>query len=130
VKAATARTVLTVDFGRKRAPRPTVAPTGRVPRVARLLALANRIDRMVHDGEIRNLAEAARRLGLTRARVTQVANLLLLAPQIQEAILDLPLVTNGRERITERQLRTIVAEPHWERQLAAWRKINERDALL
>ena len=85
---AVAKTVLSVDLRKKRAPLATVAPTGRVPRVARLLALAHRIDRMVHDGEIRNLSEAARRLGLTRARVTQVMNLLLLAPEIQEAILE------------------------------------------
>jgi hypothetical protein len=57
--------------------------------------------------------------------MTQIMNLLLLAPEIQEAILALPPITNGRDRMTERQLRTIVAEPHWERQMAAWRKIHE-----
>jgi hypothetical protein len=52
VKTATARTVLTVDFGRKRATRPTVAPKGRVPRVARLLALAHKIDATMLPGQL------------------------------------------------------------------------------
>ena len=67
--------------------------------------------------------EAARRLGLTRARVTQIVNLTLLAPAIQEPILDLPPVTSGRDRITERTLRPIVTEPAWERQMVRWRSI-------
>jgi hypothetical protein len=71
---------------------------------------------MVRTGELRDLADAARALGLTRARVTQVMNLLLLAPEIQEAVLDLPEVTNGRDPVTERQLRKIVAEPFWRTQ--------------
>ena len=79
MKAAAATTVLTVDFRKKRAPRPTVAPTGRVPRVARLLALAHKIDSMIKDGELRDLAEAARVVGITRARMTQLMNLLLLS---------------------------------------------------
>jgi hypothetical protein len=88
-----------------------------------MLALAHKIDAMVRDGEFRDYAEAARRMGLTRARVTQITNLLLLAPQIQEAILNLPPVTNGRDPISERRLRPIVAEPEWQRQIVAWRRI-------
>jgi hypothetical protein len=65
---------------------------------------------------------------LTRARVTQLTNLLLLAPAIQEEILALPPVTTGRDLITERTLRPIVAEPVWERQIATWRQLNAKDA--
>jgi len=120
VKPAAAVTTHTVDFQPRPAPRPTVAPTGRVPRVARLLALAYRIDAMVRAGELRDLAHAARVMGLTRARVTQVMNLLLLAPEIQEAILEMPPVTKGRDTITERTLRRIVAEAEWHRQILLW----------
>jgi hypothetical protein len=42
--------------------------------------LAHRIDAMVRTGEFRDYADAARALGLTRARITQITNLLLLAP--------------------------------------------------
>ena len=52
--------------------------------------------------------------------MTQITNLLLLVPRIQEAILDLPLVTNGRDPITERQLRRIVAEADWNQQMEIW----------
>ncbi len=120
---AAARTVLRVDFAPERPQRGDVAPTGRVPRVARLLALAHRIDGMIRNGELDDLADAARRLNLTRARVSQITNLLLLAPAIQEAVLDLPLVTNGRDPVSERQLRPIAAEPDWNKQLSMWRQI-------
>ena len=118
------RTVVRVDFAPTTPQRRDVAPTGRVPRVARLLALAHKIDSMIRNGELDDLAEAARRQNLTRARVTQITNLLLLAPGIQEAVLGMPLVTNGRDPVTERQLRPIAAEPDWNRQLSMWRQIN------
>ena len=117
MKARGAKTVLSVDFTRKRRQRAVVAPTGRTPRVTKMLVLAHRIDTMVRDGQVRDYADAARQLGLTRARVTQITNLLLLAPEIQEAILDLPPVINGRDPISERQLREIVAQTDWGRQM-------------
>jgi len=130
VKAAAAKTVVSVDFSPTRLQRATVALTGRLPRVTRMLALAHRIDSMVRRGEIADYADAARILGLTRARVTQITSLLLLAPEIQEAILDLPRVTKGRDPISERQLRVVVAEPDWNRQLILWREIHGPRAVL
>jgi hypothetical protein len=90
--------------------------------VARLLALAHEIERRIRTGELDDLAHAARVLGLTRARVTQMVNLTLLAPEIQEEILTTLQVTVGRDAVTERMLRSIVAEPVWERQFVAWRQ--------
>ena len=119
MKAAAVKTVVRVQFGDKRPQSPPRAPTGRVPRVAHLLALAHKIDGKVRTAEFNDLADAARQLELTRARVSQITNLLLLAPEIQEAILDLPRVT-GRDPITERQLRPIAAEADWNRQQALW----------
>ena len=124
MNAPVTRTVVRVDFEPELPHGPTVATTGRVPRVARLLALAHWIDGMVRNGELDDMAEAARQLNLTRARVTQITNLLLLAPEIQEAILDLPLVIKGRDSITERQLRPIAAEPDWNKQRSMWRVVN------
>ena len=126
MKAAAAKTVLSVDFAWKRPRRATVAPTGRIPRVVRMLAFAHRIEGMVRDGEFTDHADAARRLGLTRPRITQITSLLLLAPTIQEAILDLPPVTTGRDPISERQLRPIVAEPDWTNQLRSWNQVWEK----
>ena len=124
MNAPAVRTVVRVDFGAGRPQRRDSAPTVRVPRVVRLLALAHRIDSMIRNGELDDLADAARLLNLTRARVTQITNLLLLAPEIQEAILNMGLVISRRDPVTERQLRPIVAEPDWNKQLSMWRQIN------
>jgi hypothetical protein len=88
------------------------------------LALAHQIDGMIRAGELRDLADAARAIGVTRARMTQIMNLLLLAPEIQEAILDLPPVKQGRDPISERMLRAIVAEAEWELQMAIWDEVK------
>jgi hypothetical protein len=94
--------------------------------VARLLALAHEIERRIRAGELDDLAHAARVFGLTRARVTQIVSLTLLAPAIQAEILALPPVAVGRDPITERTLRPIVAEPVWERQVASWCGLHAR----
>jgi hypothetical protein len=92
--------------------------------VARTLALAHRIDTMIRAGELRDLADAARAIDVTRSRMTQITSLLLLAPAIQEAVVNLPPVTNGREPVSERQLRRIVAEPDWNEQRALWSEVR------
>ena len=123
-RPAQARTTYTVSFGQTAPRRATHRDTGRIPRVARTLVLAHRIDVMIRAGELRDLADAAQMLGLTRARVSQISNLLLLAPAIQEAILNLPSVTNERNSISERALRRIVAEPDWTRQRLLWDEVT------
>jgi len=59
----------------------------RIPRITRLMALAIKFEDMIACGEVRDYAEIARLGFVTRARLTQIMNLLLLAPEIQEAIL-------------------------------------------
>ncbi len=103
-------------------PRPLVLP-GRVPRVARLMALAIRFDGLIREGVVADYAEIARLGHVTRARLTQIVNLLNLAPDIQEAILLLPPVEKGRDPITERELRPIAAVPDWQKQRRMWRRI-------
>lgn len=56
-------------------------------RLARQLALAHLVERMIDAGEIATFAEAASRLGVMTARVSQVMDLLGLAPAVREAIL-------------------------------------------
>ena len=100
----------------------TLAPAnaGRVPRVTHLLALAHRIDGMIRCGEIRDWADAARLAGVTRARMTQIANLLLLTPMIQEGILNLAKATRGPDPVTEHALREVAAHADWGRQEVPW----------
>lgn len=47
-------------------------PGATVPTEARLLALAYAVEAAVEDGRFRSVAEVARALGLTRARLSQV----------------------------------------------------------
>ena len=62
-------------------------PTEKVPRVARLLALAHKFQRMLDCGEVASMAELARLGRVSRAQITQITDLLLLAPEIQETVL-------------------------------------------
>ncbi len=101
-------------------------PPGRLPRVSRLMALAIRFDQLVREGAVADYAEIARLGHVTRARLTQIMNLLSLAPDIQEAILCLPRVDAGRDPITERELRPIAAMPDWQKQRRMWRRIALR----
>jgi hypothetical protein len=115
--------------GKKRAvvgekPCSAVATPGRLPRVARLMALAIRFDQLIRDGEVQDLADIARLGQVTRARVTQIMNLLHLAPDIQQEILALPRIGSGRDRVTERDLRPIAALPDWRKQRIQWRRIR------
>jgi hypothetical protein len=100
---------------------PAPPPAGRIPRISRLMALAIRFEQLIRDGVVKDQADLARLAQITRARVTQIMDLLLLAPGIQEEILFLPPVEKGRDRITERCLRAVAAEVHWETQEPKWR---------
>jgi len=95
---------------------------GHPARVARLLALAHRLHDQLAAGEYRDYADIARQHHLTRARVTQIMNLLLLAPAIQEEILFLE-VPPGRQAISERTLRAIAATLQWKEQQTLWSKL-------
>ena len=100
------------DGGRGRAKSPA-APT--IPRIARLMALAVKFQDMVDQGEVPDYAAIARLGYVTRARLTQIMNLILLAPDIQETILFQTKIPQGRSS-GERAWRTLTAEPNWKRQ--------------
>ncbi len=78
-----------------------------------MLAFAHHVERLIDAGELSGYAEAARALGVTRARLTQIMKLLLLAPDVHEQILAGGLVGS------ERRLRRVVDEPIWSRQCPA-----------
>ncbi|MCC5786922.1 MAG: hypothetical protein JJU33_09495 [Phycisphaerales bacterium] len=99
-------------------------PPGRVPRVARLLALAIKFDKMLQDGVVGSQTDLAALARVTQPRMTQIMNLLHLAPDIQEEILFLPPVTEGRDPVTERDLRDIVTTAAWPRQRRQWANIT------
>ncbi len=104
-------------------PRPGTRAQGRVPRVARLVALAVWLEQLVQENVISDYAELARLGRVSRARITQIMNLRLLAPDILEALLFLPLVCAGPDPISERDLRRLASEPHWGRQRRLWSEL-------
>jgi hypothetical protein len=88
---------------------PIPAPVPRIPRVTRLMALAIKFQDMVDRGEVRDYADMARLGHVTRARTSQIMNLLLLAPDIQENLLH----AVSEISITERNVRLAVREVDW-----------------
>jgi hypothetical protein len=84
--------------------------------MARILALAHLVEHLVEAGELKDYADAARRLGIAKSHMTHVTNLLSLAPDIQEAILD------GRLDTTEHALRSISRLVEWSEQRVALRR--------
>ena len=102
---------------RGRPHRPTEPEPPRIPRITRLMALAIKFQDMVDRGEVRDYADLARLGYVTRARLTQIMNLLLLAPNIQEDVLG---VGQQATAITERHLRSLVKLVTWKEQRRAW----------
>ncbi|MBN2563618.1 MAG: hypothetical protein JXQ75_22085 [Phycisphaerae bacterium] len=100
-------------------PEPT-EPPGRIPRVSKLMALAIRFEELLRDGQVADQSELARLAHVTQPRMTQIMNLLHLAPDIQEEILHLPRVMQGRDSITERDVRPITQLRDWRKQRRDW----------
>jgi hypothetical protein len=119
-----------VNFGARRKGRKqnvetaTNATAAAVPRIARLLALAIRLERLVREQAVRDYAEVARRGRVTRARTTQIMNLCNLAPDIQEQILFLP----SGAKLNERNLRPISQVIDWDEQRRLFQGLLRRSA--
>src|SRR5262245_51913909 len=102
------------------APQPPLVPGGREPRVAKLVALAIRFGDYLRRGVVANCRELAELGHVTRARISQVMNLLLLAPDIQEALLFLPRTPRGRDPLILRDLQPLAAVTDWTEQRRLW----------
>ena len=105
------------------APEPA-PPLGRVPRLSRLMALAIRFDQLLLNGQVADQSELARLAHVTQPRMTQIMNLLHLAPDIQEQLLHLRAVMAGDDPITERDLRPITRMRDWRKQRKAWARFD------
>jgi hypothetical protein len=96
--------------------RPKLKRVGRLPRVARLMALAIRFEELLRAGTVKDFADLSRLGRVTRARISQIMNLLNLAPDLQERLLFLEPVVCWRDEVSERILRVVVNEPCWAHQ--------------
>ncbi|ACY15389.1 hypothetical protein [Haliangium ochraceum] len=104
---------------------PLATSPGLVPRVARLVALAHHFERLLAGGTVATQAELAALAGISPPRVTQILNLALLAPDIQEELLFWPGDDRGPDTITERTLRYVLRTPVWAEQRARWAEIRD-----
>ncbi|MFT4839745.1 MAG: hypothetical protein ACI8UD_000200 [Planctomycetota bacterium] len=82
------------------------------------LALAHHVEALIAGGELAGLADAAKRLGLTRARMTQIADLALLTPEIQSSI------ALGEVSTNDRQLREVLKHTTWRNQRRAFEHLS------
>jgi hypothetical protein len=97
---------------------------GSVPRVSRLMALAIHMEDLVRQRAVADYSEMARLSHVSRARITQIMNLLHLAPDLQEDILRLPRSDGGRDPIREKMVRPLTAVPDWRKQRRMWEAIR------
>ena len=118
VKAKGRKTVESGD-----GPRLAVEP-GRVPHVAKLLALAHRFAGLLRDGVVADQATLARLGHVTTARISQVMALLNLAPDIQEQLLFLPRTVRGSDPIQMRHLLPIAILIDWRTQRRLWQALQ------
>ncbi len=88
-------------------PPPEKPGTRPVSRAARMLALAHYVERLVEEGAVKSYAQAARQLGVTRARISQILNLLNLPPHVQEGLL------LGDLHLSQRGIRAVGARVEW-----------------
>jgi len=92
--------------------------------LARLMALAIRLDGLMQTGAIKDYATLARLGHVSRARITQILNLVHLAPDLQEAILFLDQDLIDAARVTLGTLQPLTALLDWSQQRRAWRKLR------
>ena len=116
----------TIHFGKKgkkkQAHKAKQKAVGRTPRIAKLMALAIRFEGLIADGTVSDYSELAELAQVSRARVTQIMNLLLLAPDIQEKLLLMEPVRDGRDTLILMEMQRMALEVNWERQRRMWQK--------
>ena len=88
------------------------------------MALAIRFDGLLKDEVVGTQTELADLAQVSQPRMTQIMNLLHLAPEIQEDILFMEQVRVGKDPLTERDLRSIVRELNWSEQKTCWESLK------
>lgn len=96
----------------------------RVPRISRLMALAIHCKHLLDTGAVADLTTMARLAHVTQPRMTQILNLNHLAPDIQEDLLFLDPLEEGKPLISEKQLRRLSGMLVWGEQRREWRALS------
>ena len=95
-------------------------PPARIPRIARLMALAIHYQEMLRTGETTDMIELSRSAKVSQPRMSQIMALNLLAPDIQTELLILPPQSKGKPFLHEKRIRPITAMLEWTEQRVAW----------
>jgi hypothetical protein len=101
----------------------------RVPRITRLLALALKFEQMIQQAVVSDYTELATLGRVSRSRVTQIMNLLNLAPDIQEQILFLKAGTAEERGICEQSIRRLSSVLLWNEQRAEWKALTSASSV-
>jgi hypothetical protein len=101
-----------------------VVSSGKLPRIAEVLALAIGFDEMIRRGLAKDHSDLARLGCISKERVSQVMRLVWLAPDIQQEILTLPRTPRGRFHVGEVALRHVASKMMWGEQREAWGRLQ------
>jgi hypothetical protein len=89
-----------------------------------MLALAHHWRGLIRSGVVKDQSALAVLVGVSRARITQVMDLLFLAPDLQEEIL---CGDDGRGvDVLHRDLIRVATAPVWTAQREGWRRLQTR----
>jgi hypothetical protein len=102
---------------------------GRVPRVTQVMALVIQLQDMIERGDARDYADLARLGCLTRERMSQIMELVWLAPDIQKEILEFPPNERGRFPVSEVAARRVAEKLDWAEQRGLWSNIKKKHHL-
>lgn len=93
------------------------------PKIRKNLILAYQLQKLLDEGKISNLKEAARWLNLSQSRIDHILTLLLLSPTIQAEIIsaDCKVISS----IPEYKIRSLASEISWDKQFELWQKIKQ-----
>jgi hypothetical protein len=89
-----------------------------------MLAVAYTLAEILDQEDAPSRGELAKALGMSKARLSQLLDLALLAPDIQEALLFLQ-VPPGPDPIPERALRHVVRALDWNEQRRRFARLRE-----
>ena len=90
------------------------------------MALAIRLNHLIKSGQVTDQAELARVGHVSRARLSQIMDLNLLAPDIQESVLCLDSSVRHQRLPLEREVRKIAAQLNWTAQRSIWISYTKR----
>jgi len=87
------------------------------------MALAIYYEDLIRNGQVHDYAEIATLGHVTRARVTQIMNLRLLAPDIQEQLLSQNRIIEGRDWLCLRAFQHVALQSDWRQQRKAFKSL-------